>query len=156
MIAWPKLFCCFIIVKKRKSWPWKYSWTRAGVTCEQAVEENGETRISKKVGPKNANLMFGKVEVSSSFAFKNSVWVKFILLYSKRHLQEKLEEPVSEPPSPKDLDDPNDITIKTMTSKIKSLRDEVQRLRGQLVASEKERKSLNLLLFLGLKLARLQ
>jgi hypothetical protein len=46
---------------------------------------------------------------------------------------------VSEPPSPKDLDDPNDLTIKTMTSKIRSLRDEVRRLRGQLIASEKER-----------------
>lgn len=47
---------------------------------------------------------------------------------------------MSEPPSPKDIDDPNDLTIKTMTSKIKSLRDEVRRLRGQLIASEKERK----------------
>ncbi|XP_028402179.1 coiled-coil domain-containing protein 6-like isoform X1 [Dendronephthya gigantea] len=69
----------------------------------------------------------------------NRLWKKMERLESqKRNLQERLEEPVSEPPSPKELDDPNDITIKTMTSKIKSLRDEVKRLRGQLLASEKE------------------
>lgn len=65
--------------------------------------------------------------------------------HHNRHLQERLEEPVSEPPSPKELDDPNDLTIKTMTSKIRSLRDEVRRLRGQLLASEKER-TFNMLL----------
>ena len=55
-------------------------------------------------------------------------------------LQERLEEPLSEPQSPRDLDDQHDSTIKTMTSKIKSLRDEVKRLRNSLAASEKERK----------------
>ncbi|XP_046862165.1 coiled-coil domain-containing protein 6-like isoform X1 [Xenia sp. Carnegie-2017] len=69
----------------------------------------------------------------------NRLWKKMERLESqKRHLQERLEEPVSEPPSPRDIDDPNDLTIKTMTSKIKSLRDEVRRLRGQLLASEKQ------------------
>ena len=53
-------------------------------------------------------------------------------------LQEKLEEPVSSPPSPLDIN--NGDTPANLTQHIENLRKEVLRLRGLLSASQNERK----------------
>ena len=52
-----------------------------------------------------------------------------------RMLQEKLEEPISEPPSPRQFRDGED-AVGDLASHITSLREEIRRLRQQLAKSE--------------------
>ena len=52
-----------------------------------------------------------------------------------RMLQEKLEEPMSEPPSPRQFRDGEDV-VGDLASHITSLREEIRRLRQQLAQSE--------------------
>ena len=52
-----------------------------------------------------------------------------------RMLQEKLEEPISEPPSPRQFQDGED-AVGDLASHITSLREEIRRLRQQLAKSE--------------------
>ena len=50
-------------------------------------------------------------------------------------LQEKLEEPISEPPSPRQFEDGED-AVGDLASHITSLREEIRKLRQQLAKSE--------------------
>ena len=50
-------------------------------------------------------------------------------------LQEKLDEPISEPPSPRQYSDHED-KVGGLTTHISSLREEVRRLKQQLAKSE--------------------
>ena len=50
-------------------------------------------------------------------------------------LQEKLEEPISEPPSPRQFHDGED-AVGDLASHITSLREEIRKLRQQLAKSE--------------------
>jgi len=50
-------------------------------------------------------------------------------------LQEKLEEPISEPPSPRQFQDGED-AVGDLASHITSLREEIRKLRQQLAKSE--------------------
>ena len=53
-------------------------------------------------------------------------------------LQEKLDQPVSAPPSPRDMN--NGDTAANLSEHIQGLRSEVNRLRNNLSASQAERK----------------
>lgn len=55
-------------------------------------------------------------------------------------LQEKLEEPISEPPSPRQFADGED-AVGDLASHITSLREEIRRLKQQLAKSEADCKS---------------
>lgn len=57
-------------------------------------------------------------------------------------LQEKLEEPISEPPSPRQFADGED-AVGDLASHITSLREEIRRLKQQLAKSEADCKSYN-------------
>ena len=57
-------------------------------------------------------------------------------LFPFRILQEKLEEPVSSPPSPLDIS--NGDTSKNLTQHIGRLRNEVSKLRNMLLTSQNE------------------
>ena len=57
-----------------------------------------------------------------------------------RLLQEKLEQPISEPPSPRDLDREGDMAG-NLTENIQSLKAEVSKLKNQLMTVERESKS---------------
>ena len=63
-----------------------------------------------------------------------SYFSKFFLL-PLRMLQEKLEEPISEPPSPRQFQDGED-AVGDLASHITSLREEIRKLRQQLAKSE--------------------
>ena len=54
-----------------------------------------------------------------------------------RLLQEKLEQPISEPPSPRDLDREGDMAG-NLTENIQSLKAEVSKLKNQLMTVERE------------------
>lgn len=56
-------------------------------------------------------------------------------------LQEKLEEPISEPPSPRQFADGED-AVEDLASHITSLREEIRRLKQQLAKSEADCKYL--------------
>ena len=56
-----------------------------------------------------------------------------------RLLQEKLEQPVTEPPSPRDIN--NGDTAENLSNHIEGLRGEVTRLRRQLRSAQIERKT---------------
>ena len=58
-----------------------------------------------------------------------------------RMLQEKLEEPISEPPSPRQFADGED-AVEDLASHITSLREEIRRLKQQLAKSEADCKYL--------------
>ena len=64
------------------------------------------------------------------------------MVFAFRMLQEKLDQPVSEPPSPNSIN--NGDTASNLTEHINHLREEVQRLRNQLSAAQAERELLNL------------
>ena len=53
-------------------------------------------------------------------------------------LQEKLDQPISSPPSPRDMNS-SDIAVH-LSQNINTLRQEVNNLRNQLVAAQAERK----------------
>jgi hypothetical protein len=57
-------------------------------------------------------------------------------------LQEKLEEPISEPPSPRQFTESGD-TVGGIATHITSLREEIRRLRLQLAKSEADCKFLH-------------
>lgn len=57
-------------------------------------------------------------------------------------LQEKLEEPISEPPSPRQFADGED-AVGDLASHITSLREEIRRLKQQLAKSEADCKCCN-------------
>jgi len=59
------------------------------------------------------------------------------LIFNGRLLQEKLEQPVTEPPSPREIN--NGDTAENLSSHIEGLRGEVSRLRGQLQSAQHER-----------------
>lgn len=63
-----------------------------------------------------------------------SYFSQFFLL-PLRMLQEKLEEPISEPPSPRQFQDGED-AVGDLASHITSLREEIRKLRQQLAQSE--------------------
>ena len=54
-------------------------------------------------------------------------------------LQEKLEQPVTEPPSPRDIN--NGDTAQNLTTHIAGLRAEVAKLKKQLLSAQVERES---------------
>ncbi|KAL9961507.1 hypothetical protein ACROYT_G030461 [Oculina patagonica] len=66
----------------------------------------------------------------------NRLWKRMDRLEAeKRMLQEKLEEPISEPPSPRQFTDGED-AVGDLASHITSLREEIRRLKQQLAKSE--------------------
>ncbi|XP_052264875.1 coiled-coil domain-containing protein 6-like isoform X2 [Dreissena polymorpha] len=67
----------------------------------------------------------------------NRLWKRMDKLEAeKRLLQEKLEQPVTEPPSPRDIK--NGDTAENLSNHIESLRSEVTRLRRQLTSAQIE------------------
>ena len=57
-----------------------------------------------------------------------------------RLLQEKLEQPISEPPSPRDLQTDEGDMAGNLTENIRCLKGEVSKLKGQLTATQTDRK----------------
>ena len=62
-------------------------------------------------------------------------------LFWFRLLQEKLDQPVSEPASPRKSN--NDVDVDNLSSNVTSLRNEVKNLRNQLAQAQAERKDAN-------------
>ena len=62
-----------------------------------------------------------------------------ILYVSFRLLQEKLEHPISEPPSPRDIPTDGDMAG-SITENIQLLKGEVSQLKNQLTATQTDRK----------------
>ncbi|XP_053662657.1 coiled-coil domain-containing protein 6 [Anopheles marshallii] len=73
-------------------------------------------------------------------ALVNKLWKRMDKLEAeKRSLQIKLDQPVSDPTSPKEMENGND-TATQLTAHITNLRSEVDQLRSNLAAAEKESK----------------
>ena len=81
--------------------------------------------------------LFGKRKVLQNITFHNIArrLCKMTVGSVFRMLQEKLEEPISEPPSPRQFEDGED-AVGDLASHITSLREEIRRLRQQLAKSE--------------------
>jgi len=83
-----------------------------------------------------------KVELENALeqeqeALVNRLWKRMDKLEAeKRMLQEKLDQPVSSPPSPRDIN--NGDTTGNLTDHIQRLRAEVSRLRNQLISAQAE------------------
>lgn len=72
-------------------------------------------------------------------ALVNKLWKRMDKLETeKRSLQIKLDQPVSDPTSAKDISSENGDTASNLSAHIQTLRSEVSRLRGNLVAAQKE------------------
>ncbi|XP_065361658.1 coiled-coil domain-containing protein 6 [Calliphora vicina] len=72
-------------------------------------------------------------------ALVNKLWKRMDKLETeKRLLQIKLDQPVSDPTTPRDITNANGDTASNLSSHIQTLRSEVIRLRGNLAAAEKE------------------
>lgn len=68
--------------------------------------------------------------------FKRMIFKK--ISFHSRMLQEKLDQPVSEPPSPRDIPMDGDVAG-NLSHHIQIMRGEVNRLRNQLYATQAER-----------------
>lgn len=72
-------------------------------------------------------------------ALVNKLWKRMDKLEAeKRSLQIKLDEPVSDPTTPRDLSTSNGDTASNLSAHIQTLRSEVTRLRSNLLAAQKE------------------
>lgn len=72
-------------------------------------------------------------------ALVNKLWKRMDKLEAeKRSLQIKLDEPVSDPTTPRDLSTANGDTASHLSAHIQTLRSEVTRLRSNLLAAQKE------------------
>lgn len=72
-------------------------------------------------------------------ALVNKLWKRMDKLETeKRLLQIKLDQPVSDPTTPRDITNANGDTASNLSSHIQTLRSEVIRLRGNLASAEKE------------------
>lgn len=72
-------------------------------------------------------------------ALVNKLWKRMDKLEAeKRSLQIKLDQPVSDPTCPKDINNENGDTASNLSAHIQTLRSEVTRLRSNLAAAQKE------------------
>ena len=112
---------------QRKSGAREYFRARTRSSCQQIVEKDGQAGNWKKV-----------------FFNDHPVSVTWSSMFCYRNLQIKLDQPVSAPPSPRDLSNgdnaPTASTPEQLTSHIQWLRNEVARLKHQLTSSLQERK----------------
>uniref|UniRef100_T1JIZ6 Coiled-coil domain-containing protein 6 n=1 Tax=Strigamia maritima TaxID=126957 RepID=T1JIZ6_STRMM len=125
------------------------------VQLEQTLEQEQECLVNKLMRKiekleaetlaKQSNLeqlRREKVELENTLeqeqeALVNKLWKRMDKLEAeKRNLQEKLDQPVSAPPSPRDISDGD--TAGNLTLHIQHLRNEVSKLKTQLHAAQQE------------------
>lgn len=123
----------------------KHSRTRAGGISQPALEAHGQTRGREKV--------MSLVIWSVLMCFLSSInlctcpqtldqVISFLLILIGRILQEKLDQPVSAPPSPREVSMEID-SPENMMRHIRFLKSEVERLKRSLRTTELQRESLS-------------
>lgn len=124
-----------------EDWSGKHSGTRAGGTGQPALEAHGQTWGREKVISLVMWSLFFKCFFTSPEKFVLISQFYFFILI-RRILQEKLDQPVSAPPSPRevsmDVDSPEN-----MMWHIRFLKSEVESLKRSLRTAELQRESLS-------------
>lgn len=91
--------------------------------------DDGQKRVNKSI---HCQMKILQCEGGLKYPYNTGLQQMLSIL---RMLQEKLEEPISEPPSPRQFRDGED-AVGDLASHITSLREEIRRLRQQLAKSE--------------------
>lgn len=139
------LLCCDTTVEAGEDWPWEHVGAGTRSTSQQTLETNGQTGSWEKVND------YGVLSICICRTSHNLInwnhnqrlllWINycpFCWLWP-RILQEKLDQPVSAPPSPRDVSMEID-SPENMMRHIRFLKNEVERLKKSLRTTELQRK----------------
>lgn len=112
---------------------------REKVELENTLEQEQEALVNR-LWKRMDKLEAEKRYVSLLFVIVMTLTIYiFLTLYVHRSLQIRLDQPVSDPASPREISNGED-TASNISSHIQVLRSEVMRLRNQLDSAEKESK----------------
>lgn len=128
-----------------EDWSGKHSGTGAGGTGQPALEAHGQTWGREKVMSLVMWYFFVCFFTSVKKTFyvsKHFIWQFYLFILIGRILQEKLDQPVSAPPSPREVSMEID-SPENMMRHIRFLKSEVERLKRSLRTTELQRESLS-------------
>lgn len=123
-----------------EDWSGKHSGTGAGGTGQPALEAHGQTWGREKVISLVIYYFFFLMLLYTTWKICVLISQFYLFILIRRILQEKLDQPVSAPPSPREVSMEID-SPENMMRHIRFLKSEVERLKRSLRTTELQRES---------------